>query len=62
MKKLLFAAALTTALAGPAFTAEAKDLVYGAILKTPANPHWNAMTQGSRKPRKRPASKPSCPP
>lgn len=46
MKRLLFIAAFATALAGTAFTAEAKDLVYGAILKTPANPHWNAMTQG----------------
>ncbi|KAA9010703.1 substrate-binding domain-containing protein [Histidinibacterium aquaticum] len=29
-----------------AVSAQDDGLLYGAILKTPANPHWNAMTQG----------------
>lgn len=45
MKWMISAAALAAGLAlSPAFAADAP--LYGAILKTPANPHWNAMGQG----------------
>lgn len=44
MNKLLISTAATLLLA--ATPASADDLLYGAILKTLANPHWNAMTQG----------------
>lgn len=45
MNKLHLTVAVA-ALAISASAAKADDLLYGAILKTPANPHWNAMTQG----------------
>lgn len=47
MKILLASTAIAAALLGGAPAAIAQDaLLFAAILKTPANPHWNAMTQG----------------
>ena len=47
MKKLLLTTGLAFVLASGANTsASAQEMLYGAILKTLANPHWNAMTQG----------------
>ncbi|MBO6638893.1 MAG: substrate-binding domain-containing protein [Roseitalea sp.] len=46
MKNHLTIAALGAAVIVAPVTAGAETLLYGAILKTPANPHWNAMTQG----------------
>ena len=50
MRKTLFSISVAllsaSALTLGAGTASAADQLYGAILKTPANPHWNAMAQG----------------